>query len=505
MVGQLDWERRRHCSRLDAQAPARAHRDLARGLVSGNAVREQLVVPELLERMGLHADAKGLDAVDLEGDDDRVPLVPVLDVQKRVRDGERNLVPQLGRAHRIRVDENVRHCEPILSSEHIDSGRMDTLERERQLIAMYDEELARELPENAELFDAHVHLGDDIDGFRGEYDELERVQARYGFSHAFMFCMDEADRHPAFRAPNDRTLAHAERSQGRLIPFVRLDLAEQPIEEAVRCLDAGARGIKLHPRAQRFLLNDERLAPVFELAADRRVPILIHGGRGLPPIADHLASLMDRYEPQLIIAHAGIADLAALARHFGGRPNVFFDTSVWSALDLLDLFRLVSPEQVLYASDYPYGQQPSSLLIAPRTARLAGLDDAQLPGVLGGSAARMAAGEPALELTPPRGGDEHATPLTFARIHQYLSMATPLLWTRQPDTIGVLGLALNACDERSNGHREETEQIRELLVVARELWRTLPDADAPEERTRVARAAFRMLHLANTVAVTTRA
>ena len=63
----------------------------------------------------------------------------------------------------------------------------------------------------------------------------------------------------------------------------------------MRCLDRGARGIKLHPRAQRFALNDERLAPVFELAAERRVPILIHGGRGLPPIADDLAALMDRY------------------------------------------------------------------------------------------------------------------------------------------------------------------------------------------------------------------
>ena len=87
-----------------------------------------------------------------------------------------------------------------------------------------------------------------------------------------MFCMDEPDRQPAFRAPNDRTLAHAERSGGRLIPFVRLDLGESPIEEATRCLDLGARGIKLHPRAQRFLLNDERLAPVFALAAERARP-----------------------------------------------------------------------------------------------------------------------------------------------------------------------------------------------------------------------------------------
>ena len=35
----------------------------------------------------------------------------------------------------------------------------------------------------------------------------------------------EPDRHPGFRAANDRTLAFAERSNGRLIPFVRLDLA----------------------------------------------------------------------------------------------------------------------------------------------------------------------------------------------------------------------------------------------------------------------------------------
>src|SRR5581483_7959179 len=150
----------------------------------------------------------------------------------------------------------------------------------------------------------------DIDGMGGDYDELLRVLDRYGVSRAFMFCMDEPDRHPAFRAPNDRTLEHAERSGGRLIPFVRLDLGEDPIGEATRCLDRGARGIKLHPRAQRFLLNDERLAPVFALAAERRVPLLIHGGRGLPPIAADLARLVEAHPgAQLIVAHAGIADL----------------------------------------------------------------------------------------------------------------------------------------------------------------------------------------------------
>ena len=193
----------------------------------------------------------------------------------------------------------------------------EILDRAERLLASYDDELRRELPDGEERFDAHVHLGDDIDGFRGVYDDLLAIQDEYGFSRAFMFCMDEPDRHPAFRAPNDRTLEHASRSNGRLIPFVRLDLLEDPAAEAERCLDAGARGIKLHPRAQGFACNDERLRPVFALAAERHVPILIHGGRGLPPIAGALADLTDRYPAaQLIIAHGGIADLAALAAPF---------------------------------------------------------------------------------------------------------------------------------------------------------------------------------------------
>jgi predicted TIM-barrel fold metal-dependent hydrolase len=378
----------------------------------------------------------------------------------------------------------------------------DVLERAQALIAGYDQELARELPESVEVFDAHVHLGNDIDGFSGVYEDLEAINNRYGISRAFMFCMDETDRHPAFRAANDRTLAFAERSGGRLIPFVRLDLAEEPIEEATRALDAGARGIKLHPRAQRFLLNDERLAPVFSLAAERRVPILIHGGRGLPPIADNLARLVETYpDAQLIIAHAGIADLGELAGHFGGKVGVFFDTSVWSPIDLLSLYHLVSPEQIVYASDYPYGQQPSSLLIALRTAKIAGFDDEQLRGMLAGNANRIAEGEPPLEPSAPRGSDTFSQPMAFARIHQYLSMATPLLWTRQADTIGVLGLALNATADR-DGHKEEREQIRELIEAARDLWRTIPEVEDEGEQRVVSRTTFRLVHLADILAVT---
>src|SRR6478736_2424368 len=376
--------------------------------------------------------------------------------------------------------------------------------RAQRLIEEWDAELRRELPEGADIFDAHLHLGHDIDGMVGDYDDLARVMERYGISRAFMFCMDEPDRHPAFRAPNDRTLEHAKRSEGRLLPFVRLDLTEGPIEEAERCLDLGARGIKLHPRAQRFLLNDERLAPVFAIAAERRVPILIHGGRGLPPIADNLARLVEGYpDAQLIIAHAGIADLAGLAGRFGGRAGVFFDTSVWSAVDLLTFFHLVAPEQVLYASDYPYGRPPSSLLIAVRTAKVAGFTDDQLRDLLAGSANRIATGEPPKKPTKPTGNGVFTQPMTMARIHQYLSMATPLLWMRQPDSIGVIGLALNASDERDGYAGEDLDRIRELLTTARDLWRVFPEVEE-EDLNEVSRVTRGLVHIADILAVTSR-
>jgi len=381
---------------------------------------------------------------------------------------------------------------------------MTLLERARAIVEVYEAELRSELPADAYLFDVHTHLGDDIDGMRGRYEELSTLLDRFGFGGAFVFCLDEPDREPGFCVPNDRTLAHGQRSEGRLIPFVRLDLTASPIEEARRALDLGARGIKLHPRAQAFALDDERLSPVFELAVERGVPILIHGGRGLPPIAENLETLVRRNEGvRLIIAHAGIADMAALAGRLGGIPGVYFDTSVWSALDLLDLFRQVPPEQVVYASDYPYGRQPNSLLVSIRSARLAGFDDVRLRAMLGGTARGIIENAPPPTLTEPLGGASLVQPLTFARIHQYISMAVPMLWMRQRDAIGALGLAANASRER-DGHPAESEQIQELLATAGELWREAPELAADDDRVVAMRAAIQLVNLADLIAVTTR-
>jgi hypothetical protein len=130
---------------------------------------------------------------------------------------------------------------------------VDAIERANGLLALYADLARAELPDGSAVFDAHTHLGEDIDGMTGDPGELLPIQRAYRVTRSNVFCLDEPDRHPAFRAANDRTLAYAADAADELVPYVRLDLDETPVEEATRCLDLGARGIKLHPRAQRFL------------------------------------------------------------------------------------------------------------------------------------------------------------------------------------------------------------------------------------------------------------
>ncbi len=151
-------------------------------------------------------------------------------------------------------------------------------------------------PPGAEVIDAHTHLGLDEDGRSLTLEQLlARSTTPRARVHACSRCTTPSVS-PAYRVPNDRVLAWAAESDGRLTPFCRLDPAEDPIVEGERCLAAGARGIKLHPRAQAFVFDGpgDALA-IFALAEEAGVPILIHAGRGLPPIADGLVELALRH------------------------------------------------------------------------------------------------------------------------------------------------------------------------------------------------------------------
>jgi len=287
--------------------------------------------------------------------------------------------------------------------------------------AMLADELERLLPRRELVLDAHTHLGKDEDGQSLDGDALLAYLDQLSpQARACVFALHDPERRPAYRVPNDRVLAWARESGGRLFPYCRLDPAEDPVGEAQRCLALGARGIKLHPRAQSFGFGSASAAAIFELARDAAVPILIHAGRGMAPM-DALADLALRYpEVPLVLAHAGIADQGMFATRLAGHPAAVYDTSCFSSVDLIELFARVPAERIVFASDMPYGRPVAGLFHTLRIAAYAGLSAAEREDVAGATMAALLEGRPLAKVRPPRLAPVRPINGRLARVGAYL-------------------------------------------------------------------------------------
>jgi predicted TIM-barrel fold metal-dependent hydrolase len=344
-----------------------------------------------------------------------------------------------------------------------------------EALAPFKEEARRLRPEDGEIFEAHAHLGLDEDGRRLDVQTLLRQLDDAGAARACVFPLHDPERRPAYRVPNDRVLTWAEESEGRLIPFCRLDPADEPIAEGERCLAKGARGIKLHPRAQSFSFELPAMDGIFSLASEARVPILIHAGRGMPPIADGLADIALRHpDVVLILAHAAICDQGTLTSRLAEHPNVLYDTSCFFPVDLIALLARVPAERVVFASDPPYGLTSSGLYFALRLAAHAGLDERATRLLLGETMAGLIDGQGLPEPSEPRGAGRIAMGARLARVYGYGSLAGPALFAGAAEQAqAMLDLAISVCRDPDAGEEAQAlDRIGAALIAARTLLST---------------------------------
>lgn len=155
--------------------------------------------------------------------------------------------------------------------------------------------------------------------------------------------------------------------KGRLIPFaspnpyIDNDLAERT-GELVQ--DLGFRGIKLYPVYQHHYLNDTRMYPLYAVAQDLGVPILVHTGSsvfrgarikyGDPLHLDDVA--IDFPDLRLLLAHGGRPFWYEQAFWMAQRhANVFIEISGLPAKNLLTYFPKLEglAHKVVYGSDWP--------------------------------------------------------------------------------------------------------------------------------------------------------
>ncbi len=218
------------------------------------------------------------------------------------------------------------------------------------------------------VVDAHVHVSKD-----GKWFDTDLVATpEHLLQQLDLAAIDRAVLLPTFNNCDNRTIFQiCEQHPHRLIGFATVDVHDIPkalnqMQEAYECFNA--RGMKLHPRFQKFRPLDHKLYPIYEKSAEYGWPIVFDGFlqsnevpmEALLPIRyDTLAKQFPALN--IVIAHLGghrFWDSFFIAR---ANPNLYLDISyvlsVFAKLPhiLQELKYVISEcdQKVIYGSDFP--------------------------------------------------------------------------------------------------------------------------------------------------------
>lgn len=194
---------------------------------------------------------------------------------------------------------------------------------------------------------------------------------------------------------NDYLLDTAQKSNGRIIPFTTVNMADPQAEgEVARCAAAGARGLgELRPENQGWRAEAKGGDILAKLAREHNLTLVFHvtepgersypGRRGME--LEHFAAFAER--------HPGGRTVGA---HLGGgiyaereASGIYVDTAAQPFLHTGDLagpaFATVPIDRLLFGSDFPLITQKRQIDELRRVID----DQARLEAVLGGNAARL--------------------------------------------------------------------------------------------------------------------
>jgi hypothetical protein len=120
-------------------------------------------------------------------------------------------------------------------------------------------------------------------------------------------------------------------NSSRFIPFASLNpfQSSNPAKILKDLINCGFKGLKLIPTYNHFYPNDPKVYPCYEVAAERKIPVLIHTGSsvfkgskikyGDPILIDEVA--VDFPELTIIQAHGGQGDLVSNGLSYGETPS----------------------------------------------------------------------------------------------------------------------------------------------------------------------------------------
>jgi uncharacterized protein len=249
--------------------------------------------------------------------------------------------------------------------------------------------IQKRLPPGTEIFDAHAHIGVDMDGRKMTAGGMRDRMLATGVKKSIIFPLNDPNARNDYSGPNDVVWAAYEAYPDFFVPFFRLNPHRDYEKEFERCLTRGFMGLKLHPLSQQFELDDKRVVRLLGMTAEADLTVLIHTGFAMERVVEPLIPTVEAHpELRLILGHSAMTEVLEAVRVFEGHPNVLFETSVVSAKDLYVLFSTLDPSRICYGSDIPYGDIPSTLHGTLAAAEAAGVPEKLFPGLVSGNIRR---------------------------------------------------------------------------------------------------------------------
>ncbi len=245
----------------------------------------------------------------------------------------------------------------------------------------------KEILDNLFIFDAHTHVGKDKDGVSISGKKLLKEMDYYGINTGLVFALNNPDDNKVFKEANDDVFKASKDSEGRLIPFFRLNPRFKTWkEEANRCLELGFKGIKLHPRSQRFDMVGEQAREVYAFAEKNNLPVICHVGLGIDDAAEQVVKINTEFKKmRFIIGHSGYVDIFNMTKKCKNMNNILFDTSTVNVFDLFHLMSEVDTKKIAFGSDIPYWDMGLSLEMCIQTALSLKKSTTAIRDILGGN------------------------------------------------------------------------------------------------------------------------
>jgi predicted TIM-barrel fold metal-dependent hydrolase len=216
----------------------------------------------------------------------------------------------------------------------------------------------------AMIIDAHVYIGESINGYSLSLERLFESMDELGIHRAVICPVLPRNYH--LEPENDKIGDAVAQNRERVFGFCRVDPRQEEgaLKELERAYKLGLRGLLLHPWEEGYRVNGKQSVRLATLAAEMAMPILVEAGYPWVSNALQVADLCHEVpQATVMMSHGGQINIsgfaqpdafAALANH----SNLLIHTSGVYRQDFLEeVIEKFGAERVVFGSSFPVMDQ----------------------------------------------------------------------------------------------------------------------------------------------------